>query len=113
VLFPDTQYYNGQNSYVFSDQANWVVANQSALNIKMVLGIPPYKTDKYNQFTVNFPNTSGGPDTEIVHIVAPLDVQDFSKGAPAPFAGLLYACVHRREDPSINHAEKTRPSASG
>jgi len=39
VLFPDTQYYNGQNSYVFSDQANWVVANQSALNIKMVLGL--------------------------------------------------------------------------
>ena len=26
VLFPDTQYYNGQNSYVFQDQANWVVS---------------------------------------------------------------------------------------
>ena len=39
VLFPDTQYYNGQNSYVFSDQANWVVANQSSLNIKMVIGL--------------------------------------------------------------------------
>ncbi len=39
VLFPDTQYYNAQNAYVFTDQANWVVANQSALNIKMVIGL--------------------------------------------------------------------------
>jgi hypothetical protein len=39
VLFSDTQYYTGQNSYVFRDQANWVVANQAALNIKMVVGI--------------------------------------------------------------------------
>jgi len=39
VLFPDTQYYNAQNAYVFKDQANWVVANQSALNIKMVIGL--------------------------------------------------------------------------
>jgi hypothetical protein len=39
VLFPDTQYYNGQNSYVFRDQANWVVANRSRLNIKMVIGL--------------------------------------------------------------------------
>ncbi len=39
VLFPDTQYYTGQNSYVFRDQANWVVANQAALNIKMVVGL--------------------------------------------------------------------------
>ena len=39
VLFPDTQYYNAQNAYVFKDQANWVVTNQSALNIKMVIGL--------------------------------------------------------------------------
>ena len=39
VLFPDTQYYNGQNSYVFQDQANWVVSHQAALNIKMVIGL--------------------------------------------------------------------------
>jgi hypothetical protein len=39
VLFPDTQYYNGQNGYVFQDQANWVVRHQSALNIKMVIGL--------------------------------------------------------------------------
>lgn len=39
VLFPDTQYYNGGNAYVFQDQANWVVANRSALNIKMVIGL--------------------------------------------------------------------------
>jgi hypothetical protein len=39
VLFPDTQYYNSQNAYVFSDQANWVVAHQAALNIKMVIGL--------------------------------------------------------------------------
>src|SRR5947207_2378072 len=39
VLFPDTQYYSGQNSYVFRDQANWVVANRSRLNIKMVIGM--------------------------------------------------------------------------
>lgn len=39
VLFPDTQYYNGNNAFVFTDQANWVVANKSALNIKMVVGL--------------------------------------------------------------------------
>ena len=39
VLFPDTQYYNGRNAYVFQDQANWVVAHQAALNIKMVIGL--------------------------------------------------------------------------
>jgi hypothetical protein len=39
VLFPDTQYYTGLNSYVFRDQANWVVANQAALNIRMVVGL--------------------------------------------------------------------------
>lgn len=35
--------------------------------------IPAYKTDAYNQYTVNFPNTFGGPDREITHITAPLD----------------------------------------
>ena len=39
VLFPDTQYYNGSNAYVFKDQANWVVSHQSALNIKLVIGL--------------------------------------------------------------------------
>jgi hypothetical protein len=39
VVFPDTQYYHSGNSYVFQDQANWVVANRSALNIKMVIGL--------------------------------------------------------------------------
>src|SRR5947209_250742 len=39
VLFPDTQYYYGQNAHVFQDQANWVVSHQSALNIKMVIGL--------------------------------------------------------------------------
>jgi len=39
VLFPDTQYYNSQNAYVFEDQANWVVSHQAALNIKMVVGL--------------------------------------------------------------------------
>src|SRR5437667_9901111 len=38
VLFPDTQYYNGQNSYVFRDQANWVVPNRSRLNIEIGIG---------------------------------------------------------------------------
>jgi hypothetical protein len=36
-------------------------------------GIPAYKTDGYNQFTVSFPNTFGGRDEEITHILAPLD----------------------------------------
>ena len=39
VLFPDTQYYHGQNAYVFRDQANWVVNNQARLNVKMVIGM--------------------------------------------------------------------------
>src|SRR5215467_802699 len=39
VLFPDTQYYNSTNAYVFQDQANWVATNQSALKIKMVVGL--------------------------------------------------------------------------
>jgi len=36
-------------------------------------GIPAQKTDPYNQFTVNFPNTFGGPDTEITDISNPQD----------------------------------------
>jgi hypothetical protein len=53
VLFPDTQYYQGQNAYVFRDQANWVVKNRAALNIKMVIGMGDiidgggYPIDKY------------------------------------------------------------------
>ncbi len=39
VLFPDTQFYNSQNAYVFKDQANWVVSHQSSLNIKAVIGL--------------------------------------------------------------------------
>ncbi len=39
VVFPDTQYYMGQNSYVFKDQANWVVSNRTRLNIKAVIGM--------------------------------------------------------------------------
>lgn len=38
VLFPDTQFYNSQNAYVFKDQANWVVS-QTGLNIKLVIGL--------------------------------------------------------------------------
>jgi hypothetical protein len=36
-------------------------------------GIPAYKTDAYDQFTMNFPNTFGGPDKEITQITTPLD----------------------------------------
>lgn len=36
-------------------------------------GIPAYKTDVYNQYTENFPNTFGGPDHEITHITTPRD----------------------------------------
>lgn len=39
VLFPDTQYYSGNYSYVFQDQANWVVKNRSLLNIQAVIGL--------------------------------------------------------------------------
>lgn len=39
VVFPDTQYYYGSNSYVLTDQVNWVVAHQSSLNIKAVVGM--------------------------------------------------------------------------
>jgi hypothetical protein len=36
-------------------------------------GIPAYKTDAYDQYTLHFPNTFGGPDGEIVHVSAPRD----------------------------------------
>jgi hypothetical protein len=36
-------------------------------------GIPAFKTDTHNQFTLEFPPTFGGPDTEITHIIGPLD----------------------------------------
>src|SRR6266496_872681 len=36
-------------------------------------GIPAYKTDAYDQFTMNFPPSFGGPAKEITHITAPLD----------------------------------------
>lgn len=39
VLFPDTQYYQGQYAYVFKDQANWVINHRAALNIKAVVGM--------------------------------------------------------------------------
>jgi hypothetical protein len=39
VLFPDTQYYHGQNAYVFKDQVNWVASHRSSLNIKAVIGL--------------------------------------------------------------------------
>lgn len=39
VVFPDTQYYGGANNYIFQDQANWVVANQTRLNIQAVVGM--------------------------------------------------------------------------
>ena len=39
VIFPDTQYYGGQNAYIFKDQANWVVSNAGSLNIKAVIGM--------------------------------------------------------------------------
>jgi hypothetical protein len=39
IVFPDTQYYSGSSISIFQDQVNWVVANQAALNIKMVIGV--------------------------------------------------------------------------
>jgi len=36
-------------------------------------GMPVYKTDAYDQYTLNFPPSFGGPDQEITHITAPLD----------------------------------------
>ena len=59
VIFPDTQYYHGQNAYVFRDQANWVVNNRKALNIKMVIGMGDmvdgggYPIDQYGNINGN------------------------------------------------------------
>src|SRR5207245_6980054 len=40
VIFPYTQYYTGQNAYVFRDQANWVVAQKKAGQpIRLVIGV--------------------------------------------------------------------------
>jgi hypothetical protein len=36
-------------------------------------GIPAYKTDAYDQFTLKFPPAFGGPATEITHITVPRD----------------------------------------
>lgn len=51
-------------------------------------GIPAYKTDAYDQYTMNFPNTFGGPDKEITHITAPLD------GSHVPLTFGISATVH-------------------
>jgi hypothetical protein len=51
-------------------------------------GIPAYKTDAYDQFTMNFPNTFGGPDKEITHITAPLD------GSHVPLTFGISAAAH-------------------
>jgi hypothetical protein len=51
-------------------------------------GIPAYKSDSYNQFTVNFPNTFGGPDAEITQITAPLD------GSHVPLTFGISAAAH-------------------
>ncbi len=37
------------------------------------VAIPVYKTDPYDQYTLNFPPSFGGPDAQITHITAPLD----------------------------------------
>jgi hypothetical protein len=39
VVFPDTQYYHGNYAYILQDQVNWVVAHQSSLNVKAVVGL--------------------------------------------------------------------------
>ena len=36
-------------------------------------GIPAYKTDAHDQYTLTFPNTFGGPQKEITQITSPLD----------------------------------------
>lgn len=51
-------------------------------------GIPAYKTDAYNQFTLNFPSTFGGPDQEITQITAPHD------GAHVPSTFGVSATAH-------------------
>ena len=36
-------------------------------------GIPAFKTDTHNHFTLKFPHSFGGPDAEITHIISPHD----------------------------------------
>jgi hypothetical protein len=46
--------------------------------------------DNYNQYTLKFPNTFGGPDTEITHVTAPHDgshVQSLTFGISAKASG--------------------------
>jgi Big-like domain-containing protein len=40
---------------------------------KFPAGIPAQKTDAYDQYTLNFPPSQGGPDTEITQIRGPRD----------------------------------------
>jgi hypothetical protein len=51
-------------------------------------GIPAYKTDAYNQFTLNFPHTLGGPDQEITQITTPHD------GSHVPLTFGISAAAH-------------------
>src|SRR5262249_55725648 len=51
-------------------------------------GIPAYKTDAHNQYTLNFPSTFGGPDKEITHISAPHD------GSHVPLTLQISAAAH-------------------
>jgi hypothetical protein len=51
-------------------------------------GIPAYKTDAYDQYTMSFPNTFGGPDKEITHITAPHD------GSHVPLTFGISASAH-------------------
>src|SRR5437764_7551499 len=51
-------------------------------------GIPAYKTDAYDQYTMAFPNTFGGPNGEITQITAPLD------GSHVPLTFGISAAAH-------------------
>ena len=55
---------------------------------KFPAALPAYKTDSYNQFTANFPNTFGGPEREITQITSPLD------GSHVPRIFPLSAAAH-------------------
>lgn len=45
-------------------------------------GIPAYKTDAHNRFTLKFPNTFGGPDFEVTQIQSPADGSHVAKTFP-------------------------------
>jgi hypothetical protein len=49
---------------------------------KFPSGIPAYKTDAHNQFTLAFPPTFGGPNQEITHIQSPHDGAHVSQSFP-------------------------------